>query len=131
MMTWVSERSGMASSGMRRSDQTAPAIAATVNITMRNLFAAENSMSRPMAPAWRSTGRASSEDAGAGDPSVAGMLPALAAAAAHSLQRGLQPALRVDQEVAADHHRLALGQSLANLVIAFGRHAKEHVPRLE
>ena len=43
-MTWVSERSGMASSGMFWMQWTAPAMAAAVRMMTMYLFLAENSM---------------------------------------------------------------------------------------
>src|SRR5512134_1390788 len=44
MMTWVSLRSGMASSGTRRSDQAPPTAAAPISRRTRNLFRTEKSM---------------------------------------------------------------------------------------
>ena len=55
-MTWVSDRSGMASSGTLRTAQTAPTIAAMTRIKIKNLLRAENSMTFSTTPPWRRAG---------------------------------------------------------------------------
>src|SRR5262245_47006634 len=104
-MTWVSERSGMASSGMCRTHHTAPRRAAPVSSRTRTRFLARNSM-------MRST--------------IAPVLVLVADAARGRAagfrlerpQRGAEARFRVDQEVRRDDDLFARGKPGQDLVEA-------------
>src|SRR5262245_52218423 len=109
MMTCVSERSGIASSGMCRVVQTAAATATAVSSNTRIRLRALNSM-------IFSTMRA---------PSV-GCVRLLERG-----ERGPETRLRVDEEVRGGHDLVALGEAGEDLVVSFRRPPERHRARLE
>src|SRR5215470_7575172 len=97
-MTWVSERSGMASSGTCRTHQTAPPIATRVRSSTRNRFRALSSMTRSIMSVGVRRRRRPRERG----------------------QRRAEAGLRVDEEVRRGHHRVAVREAGAHLVVALG-----------
>src|SRR3989338_1212998 len=129
MMTWVSERSGIASSGMFLSVQVAAINATTTNVSTKNLLWAENSMSFSMTPPCRSVGvwPASAVPASGRGPSLA----MLVSSTPNAFQGRFEAALRIDQEVAAGHHQLTLCNAAFHFVKTIRLDAHGHVPRLK
>src|SRR5690349_13384472 len=111
MMTCVSERSGIASSGTCRTAQTAPTIAAPVRTRTRNRFRALNSM-------MRSTMVAPSADLGRGRR-------------AERRERRAEARLRVDQEVRRRDDALARLDAPEHLVVPVCLAPELHRARLE
>src|SRR5512133_3337169 len=101
-MTCVSERSGSASSGMRRIVQIDSASTAPTAAMTRYLFSAEKRMTRLITS-----------------------LPP------HSGQRRAQPGLGVDEEVGAGHHLLAGREPRHDLHRVPPGGAEPHLARLE
>src|SRR3989338_6856502 len=128
MMTCVSERWGMESSGIFRIAQTDATRANATKIRTRNLLWAENSMTFSMMPPCRRVG---DWPASAVPPGVklGRSLAMLVFSAAHALQGRFEAALRIDQEVTAGHHQLTLCDAALHFVIAIRLNAHVHVPR--
>src|SRR5262245_38350273 len=101
MITWVSERSGTASSGVRNSAAIPNPTAIRTPATVKTQFRAQASIRRAIM------------------------------AASPLLRRRAQLALRGDQEVARAHHDLARPQTAPDLVIAAGAHSELHLARGE
>src|SRR5438445_661854 len=108
MMTCVSERSGIASSGMRRMDQTAATMATAARIRTTNLLRADHSITCSITPPGRGV------DDPIGSPLTSRSM--LAASVVHALDRRLQTALGIDQKVAAGDNILALGQAVGDFI---------------
>src|SRR5215467_1229032 len=102
-MTWVSERSGSASSGMCRIVQTEIASNTSAAAITRYRFSAENRI----------------------------ILLIIASLASHRGQRSAQPRFRVDQEIGPGYHPLALLQPLHHLDLVAGFGSELHFARLE
>src|SRR3989338_10044796 len=130
MMTCVSERWGMESSGIFRIAQTDATRANATKIRTRNLLWAENSMTFSMMPPCRRVG---DWPASAVPPGVklGRSLAMLVSSTPNALQGGFQATLRIDQEVAAGHHQLTLCDTALNFVKAIRLDAHGHVPRLK
>src|SRR6266404_2052128 len=113
MITCVSERSGIASSGMFLTAHVAPTRATTVRISTRNLLAALKAMTRLItrsSSAW------------------------VLRVARRLLERGQSRAearLGIDEEVGGGHDLFAGGDPAHDLIIAFGRASQRHRARLE
>src|SRR3989338_197632 len=130
MMTCVSDKSGIASSGMLRAHQTAPSIATTAKISTTNLLWADHSMIFSISPLWCRTGCDSSGTARAGS-GWGRLLAMLVFSPAHPLQRGFQATLGVDQEIAAGDNDLTFGDTACDLVVALRLDPDRHITRLK
>src|SRR3989338_2288166 len=140
MMTCVSERSGIASSGIFRIAQTDATRANATKIRTRNLLWAENSMSFSMTPPcrrlgdWPASAVPSSLAFGSGGPpgvKLGRSLAMLVSSTPNAFQGRFEAALRIDQEVAAGHDQLTLCDTALNFVKAIRLDAHGHVPRLK
>src|SRR4051812_23709841 len=103
-MTWGSDRSGMASSFTRRIDATAAIRAKPTPSRTSSRLRAQSSM-------------------------IFSTMTALLSPP--SLNRRAQAALRVEQEVAGGHHRLALGDAAQDLDAVLDPRPHLHLARLE
>src|SRR5262249_17220436 len=115
MITWVSERSGIASTGMFRTAQTAPTIATPVRMRTRNWSLALSSMIR-------------STIARAAPSSVR---VAARRRTAERRERRSEARLRVDQEVGGRHDPLTGLEPPQHLVVALRLAAELDRARLE
>src|SRR5690606_13788391 len=104
-MTWVSERSGIASSGVRRRARVPQAAKHATRITVVHGRPAHTAMRRPRRPTWRS---------------VASMARSLGP----QTPGGFEPTLGGDEEVARRHDALAFLETAADLVAEIGAHAE-------
>src|SRR5512143_1255064 len=114
MMTWVSERSGSASSGMLRIDQKAMTSATTAAPMTTMRFSAEKRMIRlitlvPSVAGVRVGRRRGGRAAGRAAARRRRAAPRQRA------QRRTQPRLGVDEEVGARHHLVAGGEAVDDL----------------
>src|SRR3989338_1257787 len=157
MITWVSDRSGIASSGIFLSVQIDPIIATTTKVRTRNLLWAENSISFSITPPLRRVGDwpVSAEEVSDRVGSLAMLVfstahPTTCTLArracaiwrrsafggcgrwwGHALQRGLQTTLGVDQEVAAGYDQLPLRHTTFDFVIVIRLDPDGDVPRFK
>src|SRR3989338_4249052 len=129
MMTCVSERSGIASSGIFRIAQTDATRANATKIRTRNLLWAENSMSFSTTPPYRRLG--DWPTSAAPRSGLGASLAMLVSSTPNALQGRFEAALRIDQEVAAGHDQLTLCDTALNFVKAIRLDAHGHVPRLK
>src|SRR5215831_14893827 len=111
-ITWVSERSGMASSGMCRTVQAAATSAAAVSNSTRPRLRALNSM-------MRSTMAASARGTGCGRFGGEGG------------ERGAEARLGIDQEVRRGDDLVSLGDAVEHLVVAIRLAPEPHGARRE
>src|SRR3989338_8354686 len=116
MITWVSDRSGMASSGIVRTDQTAAAIAAAVSASTTNLLWADHSISFSMIPSRRGA-----------SGSLAMLVPFLA----HPVQRRLQAAFGITEEVPVGHDPFTRLDPGRHGRVALGPDRHRHFPGLQ
>src|SRR5262245_24109064 len=112
MITWGSERSGIASSGTLRTATSEPTTANAVKTNTSTRWAAQYSMILP------TMGPSSVPVTGVG-------------LLAHAGNGRLQAALRVDQERSTRHHRVAFGHPLQDLHAIAVLRAGPYHPRLE
>src|SRR6476659_1709540 len=111
MMTWVSDRSGIASSGIVLIAWIASPTAIAVRTRTRTRLRAENSMIRSM--------------------TMSGMVSGVRSRRRGAGQRGAEPGLGVEEEVGRRHDLLSFLHSRADLAQIGEAHAGRHLARLE